>query len=172
MLVDPHTSDLGLAHEVVTELVRSARTVSCAESLTGGLLCATLTEVPGASECVRGAVVSYATELKATMLGVEIDLLARTGPVHEEVARQMARGVAAACGSEIGVSTTGVAGPTEQDGVPIGTVFICASSADGSVEQVRHLQLTGDRSEIRRQSVRAAMELVLSLSRQWPAQQR
>ena len=106
--------------------------MATAESLTGGLVCAALTDVPGASAVVRGAVVAYATELKAQVLGVDPDLLATGGAVQAEVARQMATGVCRVLGADVGVATTGVAGPDPQDGHPVGTVFV-AVAAEGRV---------------------------------------
>jgi nicotinamide-nucleotide amidase len=119
--------------------------------------------VPGASAVVRGGVVSYATDLKALVLGVDPDLLAREGAVHEDVARQMALGVSRVLGADVGVATTGVAGPDPQDGQPVGTVFVAAAHA-GDV-QVRRLSLVGDRLDIRRQAVEAALDLVAAVVR-------
>src|SRR4051812_4003327 len=109
--------------DVVHELARTGLTVATAESLTGGLVCAALTDVPGASAVVRGGVVSYATDLKASVLGVDEHVLAAGGAVQARVAREMALGVAQLCGADLGVGTTGVAGPDPQDGQPVGTVF-------------------------------------------------
>ena len=147
--------------QVVAALVGAGRTVATAESLTGGLVCAALTDVPGASAVVRGAVVAYATELKAQVLGVDPDLLATGGAVQAEVARQMAIGVCRVLGAEVGVATTGVAGPDPQDGHPVGTVFV-AVAAEGRV-QVRELALAGDRATIRAGTVEAALDLVAEI---------
>ena len=147
--------------QVVAALVATGRTVATAESLTGGLVCAALTDVPGASAVVRGAVVAYATELTAQVLGVEADLLATGGAVQAEVARQMATGVRRVLGAEVGVATTGVAGPDPQDGHPVGTVFV-AVAADGRV-LVRELALAGDRATIRALTVGAALGLVAEI---------
>ncbi|KRF24507.1 CinA family protein [Phycicoccus sp. Soil803] len=147
--------------QVVAALVGAGRTVATAESLTGGLVCAALTDVPGASAVVRGAVVAYATELKAQVLGVDPDLLATGGAVQAEVARQMATGVCRVLGAQVGVATTGVAGPDPQDGHPVGTVFV-AVAAEGRV-QVRELSLAGDRATIRAGTVEAALDLVAEI---------
>ena len=147
------------ASRVVATLVAAGRTVATAESLTGGLVCAALTDVPGASAVVRGAVVAYATELKAQVLGVDADLLATGGAVQAEVARQMATGVCRALGADVGVATTGVAGPEPQDGRPVGSVFV-AVAVDGRVA-VRELALAGDRAAIRARTVEAALALLL-----------
>lgn len=144
--------------QVVGALVAAGRTVATAESLTGGLVCAALTDVPGASAVVRGSVVAYATELKAKVLGVDAGLLAAGGAVQAEVARQMASGVCRLLGADVGVATTGVAGPDPQDGHRVGTVFV-AVAADGQVV-VRELSLVGDRATIRALTVDAALELL------------
>jgi nicotinamide-nucleotide amidase len=147
--------------EGVVELLKARRlTVATAESLTGGLLCGALTDVPGASAVVRGAVVAYATDVKETVLGVSADVLARPGgAVQGEVASQMAAGVCRVLGSSVGVATTGVAGPEPQDGQPVGTVFV-ALAVDGSV-QVSQLALDGSRSQIRAATVAHALALLV-----------
>jgi nicotinamide-nucleotide amidase len=150
---------MSTAPEVVAALVAAGRTVATAESLTGGLVCAALTEVPGASAVVRGAVVAYATELKAQVLGVDPDLLATGGAVQAEVARQMASGVCRALGADVGVATTGVAGPDPQDGHEVGTVFVAVAGGGRTV--ARELTLTGDRAAIRAATVEAALHLLL-----------
>lgn len=140
-------------------LERRGLTVATAESLTGGLLCGALTDVPGASAVVRGAVVAYATDLKQGVLGVAAGVLARPGgAVQAEVASQMALGVCRVLGSEVGVATTGVAGPDPQDGQPVGTVFVSVA-VRGSVTG-RHLSLHGSRADIRRATVAAALALL------------
>src|SRR6476646_10184208 len=126
------TAPSSAAESLIAVLGRRGLTVASAESLTGGLVCAALTDVPGASAVVRGSVVAYATELKAQVLGVDPELLASGGAVQAEVARQMATGVCRVLGADIGVATTGVAGPDPQDGHPVGTVFV-AVAADGRV---------------------------------------
>ena len=147
--------------QAVAALVGAGRTVATAESLTGGLVCAALTDVPGSSAVVRGAVVAYATELKARVLGVDPELLATGGAVQAEVARQMATGVCRALGADVGVATTGVAGPDPQDGRAVGTVFV-AVAADGRVH-VTELALSGDRGTIRARTVEAALDLLLAV---------
>lgn len=145
----------------VVELLRARRlTVATAESLTGGLLCGALTDVPGASTVVRGAVVAYATDVKETVLGVGAGVLASPGgAVQGEVAAQMALGVCRVVGSDVGVATTGVAGPEPQDGQAVGTVFV-AVAVEGAVE-VSQLRLDGTRSEIRAATVAKALALLL-----------
>lgn len=147
------------ATAVLAALRASGATLATAESLTGGLLAATLVDVPGASAVFRGGLVPYATELKATLVGVDRGLLDRLGPVAAEVAAALAVGVRQRCGADWGVGTTGVAGPDPQDGHPPGTVFIGVSNeADGAT--VRALNLPGDRSAIRAATVQAALALL------------
>lgn len=122
-------------------------TVATAESLTGGLVAATLVDVPGASRALRGAVVAYATDVKASVLGVDEELLAAHGAVHPDVARQMAEHVRVVVGADVGLATTGVAGPDPQDGFSPGTVHVAVATPGGTV--VRTLALTGDRTAIR-----------------------
>jgi nicotinamide-nucleotide amidase len=133
-------------------------TLATAESLTGGLLSATIVDVPGASRVLRGAVVAYATDLKQSVLGVDGGLLAAHGAVHPDVARQMAERVREVLGADVGVATTGVAGPDPQDGQPPGTVFVAASSPRGT--RVRRLHLAGERAAVRAGTVAAAIDLV------------
>lgn len=154
------------AEELLSHCVAQGISIAVAESLTGGLLAAELVQVPGASAVFRGAVVSYATELKASVLGVDADLLDREGPVHADVARQMAQGVQRWASIEdsparLGIATTGVAGPGAQDGVPAGTVFV-AAALDAEV-RVCGLMLSGEREAVRRASVGAALRLALEL---------
>lgn len=143
---------------VVAQLAELGATVGCAESLTGGLLCGALTDVPGASAVVRGGVVSYTTDVKESVLGVDGGLLAHEGAVHAEVALQMARGVCRVVRSSVGVATTGVAGPTEQDGQPVGRVFVAVVA--GQVERVRRFDFEGGRPAIRQAAVREALALL------------
>ena len=129
--------------------------MSTAESLTGGQVAARLTAVPGASEVYRGGVVAYATEVKVSVLGVAASLVARHGVVSRECALAMARGVRDLTGATYGLSTTGVAGPSEQEGKPVGTVYVGLSGP--SVETVLALDLTGDRTSIVRRTVEEAL---------------
>lgn len=135
-------------------------TIAVAESLTGGLLVAELIDTPGASAVVLGGVVAYNTELKKTLLGVDSAVLNVHGAVHPDVAMQMAahvREVLSVGGvpADVGVSTTGVAGPDPQDGHQAGTVFV-GVSVTGDV-RVLPLTLEGDRESIRRQVVEFAI---------------
>lgn len=141
-------------------------TLGIAESLTGGMLAAALISVPGASATVRGAIVAYATPLKHSLLGVDAALLAEHGAVHPEVARQMADGVRRAVAidgrpADVGIATTGIAGPESPDGQPVGTVHIGVSTPDDS--RVLTLRLHGDRETIRSESVQYALAALLSM---------
>ncbi|MDH6278046.1 nicotinamide-nucleotide amidase [Aurantimicrobium minutum] len=147
--------------ELIGHLTERGLSVSVAESLTGGLLCAALTEAPGASAVIRGGVVAYATDLKSSMLGVSQELLASRGAVDPDVALEMAAGVAHKLGSDIGLSTTGVAGPEPQDGKAVGTVFIAC--VWGTKRVVEELSLAGTRNEIRSLTVHAALRLLTSV---------
>ncbi|MFD8152893.1 MULTISPECIES: CinA family protein [unclassified Streptomyces] len=155
------------ATDVVRLLTVKGGTLAVAESLTGGLVAAEITSVPGASKVFRGSVTAYATDLKHRMLGVDATLLAAQGAVDPQVAAQMAAGVRAALGADWGIATTGVAGPEPQDGRPVGTVFVAvdgpfgpdSGSARGG--KVEGLRLNGDREEIRRESVRSVLALLL-----------
>lgn len=152
------------ANELVIELIRREITVAAAESLTGGLVTAALTAVPGASAVVRGGVTAYATPLKAALLGVDARLLARGGAVQAPVALAMAHGVRRLLGARLGLATTGVAGPDRQDGQPVGRVFVAAGwqTAEGvQQDEVRRLDLRGDRAAIRAATVDAVLALGL-----------
>lgn len=119
------------AADVLAGLTRRRLTVATAESLTGGLLAALLTEIPGSSAVVRGGLVVYATDLKHRLAGVDAQLLAERGPVDPLVAAELADGARRVCGADIGVGLTGVAGPDPQDGIDVGTWF-CAVSGPGA----------------------------------------
>ncbi|MFJ8888695.1 CinA family protein [Streptomyces sp. NPDC102402] len=144
---------------VLRRLQERGETLAVAESLTGGLVAAELTSVPGASRSFRGSVTAYATPLKRDVLGVDGALLAERGAVDPSVAQAMATGVRRVLGADWGVSTTGVAGPEPQDGKPVGTVFI-AVSGPGGVRNVAELRLNGGRADIRKESVRSLLELL------------
>jgi nicotinamide-nucleotide amidase len=149
-----------LAERFIRALSDRGLTVAVAESLTGGLVVAELVSVPGASAVVRGGVVAYATGLKHDLLGVDAALLAAGGPIQAAVAEQMASGVRTRLRADIGLATTGVAGPDPQDGHPPGEVWIAVAGADG-IRSMR-LELGGDRAGIRRETVDAVIGLALS----------
>jgi nicotinamide-nucleotide amidase len=149
-----------LAEQVLAGLDRRGWSIAAAESLTGGRVTATLVDVPGASAHVRGGIVAYATELKATLLGVDAGLLAERGPVDSEVAVQMAQGARRALSADVGLATTGVAGPDPQGGMPVGTVHVAVVTPESVA--VSQLALDGTRDEIRTQAVRGVLELTLT----------
>jgi nicotinamide-nucleotide amidase len=155
-----------LATEILRLLTASGRTLAAAESLTGGLVAAALTDVPGSSTAFRGGVVAYATELKSQLLGVDSRMLARHGPVYAPVAAAMAEGVRERLDATVGVATTGVAGPDPADGFPPGTVHIAVSLADDTV--VRTMALAGNRDEVRRLTVERTLGLLLGRLREEP----
>ena len=156
------------AHELAAEIIRlltqAGDTVATAESLTGGLVAAALTDIPGSSNAFRGGVVAYATELKAQLLGVDVGMLKRHGPVYAPVAAAMAEGVRNRLGATIGISTTGVAGPGPADGEPAGTVHVAVSLAGDTV--VRTMALQGNRDEVRRLTVERVLGLLLGRLRE------
>jgi nicotinamide-nucleotide amidase len=145
--------------DLVHRLRLRGETVAVAESLTGGLLAATLVDVPGASKVFRGGLVVYATDLKASLAGVDPALLAERGPVDADVAVALATGAARRCNADWGLGTTGVAGPESQNGVAVGTVFI-GLAGPANLERVLRLQLDGDRATIRSHAVSAALGLL------------
>jgi nicotinamide-nucleotide amidase len=153
------TSDV----DVHRALAARAATVAVAESLTGGLLGAALTDMAGASATFRGGVIVYATDLKELLAGVPGPLLDAEGPVSAQVAAAMAAGVRDRLAATYGVALTGVAGPEPQDGHLPGTVFVAVAGPGGG--QVRELALSGDRADVRRGAVTAAIELLLSAVR-------
>jgi nicotinamide-nucleotide amidase len=147
------------AADLIHALTERGLTIAVAESLTGGLVVADLVSVPGASAVVRGGVVAYATELKHELLGVDAALLAAGGPIQAAVAEQMAAGVRARLSADVGLATTGVAGPDAQDGHRPGEVWIAIASVDG-IRSLR-LELGGDRAAIQRETVEAVIGLAL-----------
>ena len=136
-------------------------TVAVAESLTGGLLASAIVDVPGASAVFRGGVVAYATDVKRSVLGVDSELLASVGAVDPGVARQMAEGVRRVVGADVGIATTGVAGPDPQDGTPVGTVCIAVVTPEG--ESVATHAFSGGRAAIRAAATDAALTACLGL---------
>ena len=151
------------ASEIVHELDRRGLTIAVAESLTGGLLTAELISVPGASAVVVGGVVAYRTPLKASLLGVPTALLAARGAVDPDVAVAMAAGARGALAVEgrsadVGLATTGVAGPDPQDGHAPGTVYVALSA--GGEARVTRLALEGDREAIRSATVSESLSML------------
>src|SRR5699024_2393742 len=145
---EPRSSAAG---ELLAALADRAETIATAESLTAGMLCATLTDIPGASAVVRGGLVVYATDLKHSLAGVDEALLQRHGPVHPAVARELADGARNRCDAVWGVGLTGVAGPAAQGDSAAGTVHI--GVAGPGTGTGRTLRLPGDRADVRKNTV-------------------
>ncbi len=153
------SSDLPPSAAVCLDLLRSTGgTLATAESLTAGMICATLAGVAGASDVLRGGVAAYATDVKTSLLGVDPQLVARHGVISAECAEAMAVRARALLGATWALSATGVAGPTRQEDKPVGMVFVAAAGPDIIV--VRELALSGSRDEVRVGSVTAALDLL------------
>jgi len=155
-----------LAPQVLSALERRGWTLGVAESLTGGAVCAELISVPGASAVLLGGVVAYATPVKHSVLGVDAELLVRHGPVHPVVAREMADGVRRVVSvdgraADVGISTTGIAGPESPDGQAVGTVHVGVVTPGGT--WTRELRLDGERAAIRAQAVSAVLAFLLEM---------
>lgn len=150
-----------LAATVVSELARRGHTLATCESLTAGLVAGTVASVPGASAVLRGGLITYSTELKHSLAGVDVDLLTARGAVDPQVAQQMAEGARTACQATIGVACTGVAGPDPQDGQPVGRVYIAVARHSAPTDVVE-LSLDGDRNAIRHATVDHCLHHVLA----------
>lgn len=149
-----------LAQSAIALLKKHGLTVAACESLTGGMICAALVDVPGASSVVRGGFVTYQTDTKTLLAGVPAALIAEKGVVSAEVARAMAEGARSRLGVDIAVSATGMASPGEAGEPPAGTVFVGVSSAAGT--HTIPLQLRGARQEVRRQTVDQALRAIIT----------
>ncbi|WP_438856404.1 CinA family protein [Agromyces sp. M3QZ16-3] len=159
------------AAELIGELTRRGLRIAVAESLTGGLVIAELTRIPGASLAVNGGIVAYDTDVKRSLLGVPADLLDAEGAVHPEVARRMASGVRSALAvddrpADLGLATTGVAGPDPQDGKAVGTVYLGVATAERTEAIALELGGAGGRDAIRAATVRAAIDAALARVRE------
>jgi len=160
--------DIGVAAAAAVHvLVERRQTLASAESLTGGLIAATIVEIPGVSTVFRGGFVVYATDLKHTLAGVPDDLLDERGAVDPDVALALATGTRERCTADWALATTGVAGPELQDGKPVGLVYVAVAGPDGAT--VRELNLTGSRASIRTETASAVLELLADELRSAPA---
>jgi nicotinamide-nucleotide amidase len=149
--------DEGVAHAVGRLLAGAGLVLAVAESVTGGAVGARLVEVPGASGWFAGGLVTYQTPTKASLAGVDAQVLAHHGPVSEPVAEALAAGAAARLGADVGLAVVGVAGPEPQGGQPVGTVVVAVVGPDG-VARARTLALPGDdRVELQRSAAQAAL---------------
>lgn len=149
-----------LAREVVSKLKDQDRTLSTAESCTGGLLGKLLTDIPGASSAYKGGVISYVNEVKHRILGVEQETLDVCTAVSRETAHEMAKGARELLKADAGVSTTGLAGPDgDGTGRPVGLVYVALDMEGFSY--CRELHLQGSRAEIRAQAAHEALSMLL-----------
>ncbi len=150
-------------HEIklYQQLMKLGITISTAESCTGGLVSHRITGVPGSSNYFLGGVVAYSNAVKMSLLGVPEDVLKRVGAVSDECALAMARGVRQRIGTDVGVSTTGIAGPGGATPTkPVGLVYIACSTPWAEVVEEHHFN--GDRSQTIEESADAALKLVLA----------
>ena len=145
------------ARRLIDVLSEHGLTAATCESLTAGLVAATITTVPGSSTVFRGGLVTYASELKSALAGVDAQWIAEHGVVNAITAAQMAMGCRKVCGADVGMACTGVAGPDPQDGEQAGTVFIAV--AYRGEPAVKRLQLGGSREEIRCGTVERLLSL-------------
>ena len=150
-----------MQREVIAIASRLGVTIATAESLTAGLVASKLAEVPGASAVLRGGIVAYATDVKHLVLGLDPLLLRHV--VSEPVAAAMASGAARVLSADIGVSTTGVAGPDLLDDQPAGTVWLAAYDTRNGHSKTKLLAIEGDRHQIREKAADAAIALVMEL---------
>lgn len=156
------TSDERLEARLGAALRARGWRLAVAESCTGGLLGHRVTEVPGASDYFAGGVIAYANEVKQSLLGVRAETLAAHGAVSEAVALEMARGARAACGAEVGLAVTGIAGPGGGGpGKPVGLTWMAVSTPDG--ERAEQRVWPGDRARVKAQSAQAALALALEM---------
>jgi PncC family amidohydrolase len=160
-LIVPGDPLVELAARLQAACLARGLTVATAESCTGGLVGHLLTEVPGSSAYVRGGVIAYADEVKRAQLGVPAEVLAAHGAVSAQVAVAMAEGVRERLGTDLGVGVTGVAGPDGgSEAKPVGLAYVAVAAPAGTI--VRRFLWPGDRSENKRDSARAAIELLLA----------
>lgn len=150
-----------LSRDVGAALRARGLTIVTAESCTGGAVAAALAAVPGASDYLRGGVIAYSVAVKAALLGVPRAIIDGEGVVSEACALAMARGALAACGGDLAVATTGIAGPGgAEPGKPVGTVFIAVATAIEAT--CRRMDYTGDRAAIIAAAVWDALGMVKS----------
>jgi nicotinamide-nucleotide amidase len=152
------TDDGSLEQRVLELLRREGRTIACAESLTGGSVGARIASVAGASSSFAGSVVAYTAEAKRSVLGVSRETIEGPGVVSEACAREMAAGARRVFGADVGLSTTGVAGPDPHGGHDPGTVWVAIDAA--SLSHARGFRVTGERDRVIRWSQQAALDLV------------
>jgi PncC family amidohydrolase len=144
--------------ELSLVLRENHKTIAAAESITGGLLSSRLTSMPGSSEYFIGGLVSYHSRIKVSELNIPGSIIAKEGVVSEEVARLMAEGIRKKFKCDIGISTTGAAGPSPLPPAPVGLVYIAVASEYGT--DCQKIKLQGSREEIRGKVVEAAVGLL------------
>lgn len=155
-------SESSLAPQVVRQFTEKGMTLGTAESLTSGLIAATVADVSGASAVLMGGVVSYDPRVKHEVLGVSQEVIDTVGVVSEACALQMADGARKLLKVDVALSATGVAGPTGGTAEnPVGTVWLGVSTAEGTI--ARRFQFDGDRQSVRRQTVETALRLALDV---------
>jgi len=153
---------MNLSSDVITRL--QGKTLATAESLTGGSIGAALTAVSGSSAVFKGGIISYCNEIKHHVLGVDQNLLDTIGAVSAPVAEAMAEGARKMLNADIAVSATGLAGPGgDEFGNPVGTVYIGYS--DNQTTFAREFRFSGSREDVRKQSVEAALTIILEQNR-------
>ena len=152
-----------LEKRVILALTEKNLTLALAESCTGGAIASALVSVPGASRVFLGGVVSYTNAVKQAALGVSAETLERHTAVSAPVAKAMAQGARGCLGADVAVAVTGLAGPDGDDfGNPVGTVFI--GYADEQTAFARECHFSGDRTQVREQTIEAALALILELN--------
>ena len=156
-----------LAGQLISHLVERDLTLATCESLTGGGIAYALTRIPGASRVLRGGLITYASDLKVDLAGVDADWAERYGVINETTAVEMARGALEVCRAQVAVACTGVAGPDPQDGHQPGEVWLAVAMREKPQPAIvtRHLLLAGDRDAVRSQTVAQAIQLVLDQMR-------
>jgi len=148
------------ASALVAACVEQGLTIATAESLTAGLVASAIAEVPGCSAVFRGGVVAYATDIKGSLLGLSAADLEHV--VSEQVASELARHACRVIDADLGIATTGVAGPDSLDGQAPGSVWIAVHERARARTTVRHLDLPGDRAAVRAAAAQAALDLATS----------
>ena len=152
-----------LAKIILNKLASKDQTLAIAESCTGGLLASAFVDIPGSSQVLLEGAVTYGNKSKINRLGIQEDLLATHGAVSPQVAAAMAEGISRTSGADIGISTTGIAGPDGgTDEKPVGLVYIGLYIA-GQGTQTKELRLIGDRNEIRARAVVGALDMLRNM---------
>lgn len=149
-----------IAEEVLDLLKVKQKTLSIAESCTGGLLSSSITDIPGASKVYLGGVVVYATEMKKKILGLNEDVF-KYGVISEEMAKEMAKAIKSLTGSDYSIATTGNLGPDTMEGKPKGLIYVAVATS--SAVYVKELNLKGDRLYNKIEASREALKLLIKL---------